>query len=586
MIGRIGIVIRISRSLAELPFYDKTVRFCDDIFQSIVSDYGGVEVIDENGNKLFSLISTRDYFVCTDVGNSISIASHINYSGDKLINHKFLDLSGLIRNDVDTYVFFEVEEYTYAITEFLREQYPDKRIIYLDDMAKFFWNDIEFVSDKSLIPNSAHKRMYVFSENEVPRNMVFENCTVIQNSIMIMNILLWMDTHTSFGNLNVDKTILLIDFAFNSYSGLGDVLKFVSAMLSVARERDWIPVVDIRGADQYLDNKDDNVWNYYFEPVSNVSVEEAYKSNDVVSLKNNGVLFTDALVMQLITKDEFEYDSRVKIKSELISEFNKHIPKEIFSDKVLAVIARGTDQTDKFGSEIPADEIVNRCRDLLNEGLYEYIFLATEDHNFWNIFHKELDDKIIEIEQNRVSFDFKKEHRTVAAFLNPSGEKRRAWGERYLFITYCLSRCTSLMYNMSAGTYRMAINWNNQSDKKYERVYSFIDNENIVKKTGFLYRLRGFIDKHSTIVVYGTGQMAEKFYPIFKRYGDKVIFCDKKAVGKNYEFHEYKVNRPDIICEYGNIGIILCTTRFADEIKKELTDMGIDDSDMLPVEKI
>ena len=70
-------------------------------------------------------------------------------------------------------------------------------------------------------------------------------------------------------------------------AGLAYIVRTVCIYSIMAYERGWIPVVNLTGDNMYIDSCNDNMWEQYFKPVSNISVEEALKSKNVICIRNN-----------------------------------------------------------------------------------------------------------------------------------------------------------------------------------------------------------------------------------------------------------------------------------------------------------
>ena len=93
----------------------------------------------------------------------------------------------------------------------------------------------------------------------------------------------------SFGSKNPNKTFYVI--RRSPGAGMFSNLTFVLNHLKIAIEKKFIPIVDMENYPTIYNesnkiNGTKNSWLYYFEQVSNYSLEEVYKSKNVLITKN------------------------------------------------------------------------------------------------------------------------------------------------------------------------------------------------------------------------------------------------------------------------------------------------------------
>ena len=89
-----------------------------------------------------------------------------------------------------------------------------------------------------------------------------------------------------------------------------------------------------------------------------------------------------------------------------------------------------------------------------NEG-FRKVFLATEEEETLSVFRAAMGENLLFVDQKRVR-GYKKGDPLIYADLQPPVGKRTDWGEKYLYILWCLSRCGSLVYNLDCGAVEMA----------------------------------------------------------------------------------------------------------------------------------
>lgn len=131
-----------------------------------------VSVLDSKGEFLFYLKECED-FVEYD-GYKVSL--NTNYEGVDLTCEENLDTT--LIEDVDIFVFYELEEYTYALTKFIRHSYPNKKVIYLDQHARYFFegdSDIIYIDSAWNIPaTDKGKSMHITSYGKNDLSVVLD----------------------------------------------------------------------------------------------------------------------------------------------------------------------------------------------------------------------------------------------------------------------------------------------------------------------------------------------------------------------------------------------------------------------------
>ena len=94
---------------------------------------------------------------------------------------------------------------------------------------------------------------------------------------------------SNYGNLNKDKTFYIIKRTPGT--GLFSNVVFVLNHLEIAKKYNFVPIVDMENFKTIYNErqkiyKTNNSWNYYFENVSEYTLEEAYKSNKVITVSD------------------------------------------------------------------------------------------------------------------------------------------------------------------------------------------------------------------------------------------------------------------------------------------------------------
>lgn len=532
----------------------------------------GLDFGSEDGS-IFYLINQKDlsrhYLGVTEI--------NVNYDGEDLNCMQCVDTS--LIEKADAYIFDSVEEYTFALTELIRRIYPEKRIMYLDPCARYFWNESDrFVCLNSIYDvRSMETGRYLYIKSDSMIHMYPGLPDLISNTFSsenVINSLCWAKNISEFGSLNKNKKILLIDCDFGIGAGLAYIVRTVCIYSIMAYERGCIPVVNLTGDNMYIDSSKDNMWEQYFKPVSDLSVDEAMKSKNVISIRNNRLDDRAIWVnpyFRNIWYQGAEFD--VCLKDEIIKQFDQKLPRA-FNDKsvkVLGVLVRGTDKPGLKKSKNNTRQMLEECRDFFEEGGFDNLFLATEDSDYYDAFCEEYGSKLIAIDQKRVAGKD-----IIGRQLNVPEGKRNEFGKTYLLITYCLSKCDAILYNFKVGAYYLMRKWRKTP---FEFEYQ-IGRETVEHGMDNVLDCLEFIEQHEMTAIYGTGNVSERLFVYLKKLLNKVVFVDRKACRGNYLFHNIHVITPTeltVYCSEMKIdGIVLATSKYAEEIEAEIRKSGVE----------
>lgn len=494
-------------------------------------DRGGV-----NGNKAFAIsedlfIKVRDYVHANQVPEgvhfpvldedglflfSVCFAENIAIESKQTdfldYERRFLEKENLdfsLLNQYRKFVFVETEEYSVALAKLLQKYCPEKRCLFLDQYARFFikGNTVRTLPFKQIAGKSMLllKRwiqgrklgllqrvlclfLYKFVKCMEKRNKV---CIVVPDrdyysypianiyqSTKMMYSLLWCGNKKTYGNRNEDKTIVILDYSCLK-EGLVSIIKSTYAHIKWIREKGYIPVVNLHTyPNQYLNTAEDNMWEYFFEPVSEVSLREAYESKNVIIATENDIVLVEEKInpyqekwwKQPLRADDLQ--KIVRLNAETKQYIKGKLPK-MLSGKVLGVVMRGTDYRKEAAEKkkkewrkniVDADIFLQACIYYKEQLGYEKIFLATEDAEYFELFQQSFGDSLLSVEQERVSYDYKNNpYKEVSDLMNK--KDGRIAGRDYLAVIESLAQCDALVYNISCGAVLLAECWN---DSKYK----------------------------------------------------------------------------------------------------------------------
>lgn len=266
------------------------------------------------------------------------------------------------------------------------------------------------------------------------------------------------------GSENPDKTFFIIKLN-NPNLGLFAIYNCVLGYLRIADIKGYIPVVDLKNyKNGYLENEEIgtvNAWEYYFEQPSHYSLDEVYRSKNVIF--SSGISPREAapatLNFLLGYKEKSSYyfnliNKQLHIKSDIQEIIDKECQNIINAKRVIGVKSRGSDLINLKGHAIQpdVDTLIAKTKEMLIEWNCEFVFLASEEESIVEIFRKHFADKLLINESFRItSFD---EDEYLPFVEISSGRKNDKYlkGLEYLTTVVILSKCNCLIGSLVGST--------------------------------------------------------------------------------------------------------------------------------------
>lgn len=389
----------------------------------------------------------------------------------------------------DVYIISQLEEYTYAIVLLLLKKYPEKTIIMLDKSVVYFPELIDCVmyiepakidfKDMRRKFYSKHS-MWIISEGVNYNDFPYGCFINIYNSINVLYSMVWCSKKESFGECNKDSVIYVADFC-GERTGLMGYVRGIYEHYLIAKRHKWKFCVDLSNKpNQYLDSAHENMWDYFFEPLSDVSVEEAYKSFSVIRASHNNISMNDLLLPYIREESDKNANAMRNVKFNLNTRIRiqELMPEELKNNGncVLGVVLRGTDYRDEAnrkkgrgGVKVAGlQKMIAKCKFIIDLYGYQYIFLATEDLEYYKKMKEEFGNKCLSIDQKRVYYDYEGEYKSCAELLEI--ENGKEFGRRYLAILQALANCRALIANIDSGVAWGAKGLNGSKYEYYEIV--------------------------------------------------------------------------------------------------------------------
>lgn len=483
----------------------KSFPISDDLFYKVqlyvcennVSDGTRFSILDDKGKLLFLIVYLED--TIAGIKRKDLSDYHIRFQNDiENLDFTFLDR-------YEKFVFLSVDNYSIAIAGLLLKYRPQKKVIFADKRAGYFL-DTKRVSYLRFPHNASRymelteewmrgtagsfwDRLKAFAGWKILGHLKNKGiCCVVKadrrnhpdedgevyNSQNVVYSLLWKKRQRSFGEKNADREIVILDYACDD-EGLGSIAKCAFAHFMWMTRSGYVPVMNLsKYPNQYLAAEGENMWEYFFEPVTSVSVEEAYQSRHVIVAGENDISWCDfhinpyqrAYMKAFGNREEFRRTIRINQKTK--EHIEHKMPKEFREGKrILGVVARGTDfrnaaavKTNKIWRENVAEieKVIEVCRHYKEKNDYDYIYVATEDQEYFDKFKKCFGESLLSISQRRVTYDYENgDFKSVRELL--AAENGKMMGRDYLSGVWSLTECTALLYNVECGAVRLAWLW-------------------------------------------------------------------------------------------------------------------------------
>lgn len=476
-------MIRVLKLSQGAAFVKKKLKKSDTVFLEARDFYYAhpemeedpITVMDEDGKAVFSLA-----FEQNKSGGEIAMKAKMSPSSDfRSYTYEPEDLDFTMIHRADVFVFREMEEYTFAVAKIIAAKFPEKELIFTDEKARYFLEEgspVKVMKEEEIAglkETHPDRVMTVVSEQDflITRDTIREKT---YNSIQMMNGLFWLKETASYGEENPDKKLVLIK-SHLGHEGLAGVLRYVLNKLEVIKSsgQELYPVVDLGiygEVNQFCNGDGRNVWEMYFEPVSEFSVEDIYNSKQVLTAYDGMKTKNPYLFEQDILAD---YPQLIKkylhVKDEVLSECRRRYEQVVPEGmkKYIGVVGRGSDYNMQLTGNLAnylmrplsGPEILEKAKELFAGGGYDGIFLATEDNQVFDVFmNSELKDKIFYVEQERITYDPSDTSKRFLADIYKEEKERDGYAEnlRYLGIIYILSRASALLSTTLCGAAKMA----------------------------------------------------------------------------------------------------------------------------------
>ena len=236
--------------------------------------------------------------------------------------------------------------------------------------------------------------------------------------------------------------------------------------IAYAEQKGYIPVVDMKNyPNTYLYDSEAghvNAWEYYFTQPDSLTLEEALSCREYI-LGRDTVLHSrpSQSAAAFYNKDgKLDYWRRICKKyihftQPVLDGIERELQK-FAGKRVLGVSIRGTDYSGLRPHGHPVQPTTQQCimktREVLCEGSYDAVYLATEDKNIIAAFREEFEEKLILPDRDAIDFDASSDKWITECFNDRRENDKYLTGLEYLVSMLILTKCTGLITSITSGS--------------------------------------------------------------------------------------------------------------------------------------
>ncbi len=287
----------------------------------------------------------------------------------------------------------------------------------------------------------------------------------------------------AFGNLNDDKIFYVIKRTPGT--GMFSNITFILNHLKICKKYNFIPIIDMKNFSTIYNESikfknNFNAWNYYFDNLNKYSLEEVYKSKNV--------LLTDSKFFHFfsynIDKDNELMDlfnTKIKINKYMNACYLK-VLKNFKNKKILGIHFRGTSYKRSPGHPLPATkkQMYELTKKILNENHIDNIFLVTEEKDYLDFFKKKYGEKLIYLKSSYRS------NNNDAFKIYPRNLHRYKLGREAVIEAMLLSSCKYFVY-LCSNISSAAIGFNIEKNQQRVEIDNGYNSRNILFSQFYWY---------------------------------------------------------------------------------------------------
>lgn len=268
------------------------------------------------------------------------------------------------------------------------------------------------------------------------------------------------------GKYNKGDTVYIIRPRTDGIEGLMALMLNVLKQISYAERKGYVPVVDFQNyRTQYSDQlqEEKNAWEYYFKTVSNLSIEDAYRSADIRLSGLNALSKCDPALDQ-----KFDSES-IKIARDFVHRyirFSDHVIEKVKEEETLfsvrnsiGLYLRGTDYVKLRPAGHPIQPTAQQAIEITDNLLKKYhlkdVFLVTEDEEIYEKVKRHYGEKlhIVSYDSFIIGYSGKAFLSQNTSMLNQLADTPYSRGLNYLCKLILLSHCKCFVGGNTCGSW-------------------------------------------------------------------------------------------------------------------------------------
>lgn len=211
------------------------------------------------------------------------------------------------------------------------------------------------------------------------------------------------------GDWNPNKLIYFIE-AGTEISGLCALIRRTLSGIYIADMLHAIPVVSWKKSRLLNEHREingsDNPFEYFFEPVSTISIQEALESVQVITHKYDEYLWSDGKLSSsdgqteayINLQQELVKKYQIRLKQAVMDEIQEEVDGLFGSCKALGVHIRGAQRRRRIiglANPIPLDWYFEKIDRFFTANTYDKLFIATDDEEYLKAVQDRYQEKVL-----------------------------------------------------------------------------------------------------------------------------------------------------------------------------------------------
>lgn len=361
-------------------------------------------------------------------------------------------------------VEFEViNEYAIVSAKIILK-HTDIPVAFSDERIKWFINDAGKLTIKESFSEDVPKGTLRITPSPIEFGTTKSNWSFISSTILFQNLFFWQVT-----TKNATEPIKYAEVGLTEITGIGGVLSNYSMISDAVESKGWKTYLK-PNCTRYSDDILSRYFNINTKPDDATVANTADFSTEFPALS----------ITWYFGRFKAGFDETI-INDRFIKEMDEYMEAVLPEEKVLGVLARGTDYVrmnlgdDRIHATV--EQMVPRIREWMTEGGYKKIFLATEDQDIFDKMRKEFPNEIIAIAQERHSvMEFKEKDSNLIFDFEKKIREGKEYDDaledttvNYFYALYILSKCDAFICSGQCNGWDVVRSFNHgRFDKQYK----------------------------------------------------------------------------------------------------------------------